>query len=57
MARYSSTKKILFKVHTCTEYRVFTGLKHLILYGSNAYPKSDYEIASVDATVYERVDK
>ena len=48
-------KKRLFKVHTYTEYRVFTGLKYLILYGCNAYPKSDHEIASVDATVYERV--
>ena len=48
-------KKRLFKVHTYTEYRVFTGLKYLILYGCNAYPKSDHEIASVDATVYEMV--
>ena len=48
-------KKRLFKVHTYTEYRVFTGLKYLILYGCNAYPKSDHEIASVEATVYERV--
>ena len=48
-------KKRLFKVHTSTEYRVFTVLKYLILYGCNAYPKSDHEIASVDAIVYERV--
>ena len=49
-------KKRLFKVHTYTEYRVFIGLKYLILYGCNGYPKSDHEIASVDATVYERVN-
>ena len=48
-------KKRLFKVHTYTEYRVFTGLKYLILYGCNAYPKSNHEIASVEAIVYERV--
>ena len=57
LARYYWMKKRLFKVHTYTEYRVFTGLKYLILYGCNAYPKSDHEIASVDATVYERVKK
>ena len=55
MARYYWIKKRLLKVHTYTEYRVFTGLKYLILYGCNAYLKSDHEIASADAVVYERV--
>ena len=49
-------KKTLFKVNTYTEYRVFTELKYLNLYGCNAYPKSNHEIASVEATVYERVN-
>ena len=48
-------KKRLFKVHTYTytytEYRVFTRLKYLILYGYNAYPKS------TEAIVYERVKR
>ena len=48
-------KKTLFKVNTYTEYRVFTELKYLNLYGCNAYPKSNHEIASVKATLYERV--
>ena len=34
--------------------RVFAGLRYLILYGCNAYPKFDHKIASVDAVVYER---
>ena len=45
------------KVYAYTEYRVLTGLKYLILYDYNAYPKSDHEIASVDAIVYERAKK
>ena len=38
------------------EYRVFMELKYLNLYGCNAYSKFYHEIASVDATVYERVN-
>ena len=49
-------KKILFKVNTYTEYRFFTELKFLNLYGSNAYPKFYHEIASVEATVYTWVN-
>ena len=48
-------KKTLFEVNTYTEYRVFTELKYLNTFGYNAHPKSNNEIASVDATVYERV--
>ena len=48
-------KKTLFKVNRYTEYRVFTELKYLNLYGCNAYPKFYDELASVGATVYERV--
>ena len=48
-------KKTTFEVHTYIEHRVFTGLKYLILYGCNAYPKPDHEIASVDDTAYKRV--
>ena len=55
MSRYLSKKKTLFEVHTYTEYRVFTELEYLNLIGCNAHPKSDIEIASVDAAVYERV--
>ena len=33
-----------------------TELQYLNLYGCNAYPKSDHEIASMDATVYERAN-
>ena len=47
-------KKTHFKVNTYTDYRVFTELKYLNLYGCNAYPKSNHEIASVEAIVYER---
>ena len=50
-------KKTLLKVNIYTEYRVFTELKYLNLYGCNAYPKSNHEIASVEAIVYERVHK
>ena len=50
-------KKLLYKVHTYTEYRVFTELKYINLFGGNAHPKSDNEIASVDAAVYQRVKK
>ena len=32
MARYYWIKKRLLKVHTYTEYRVFTGLKYLKIY-------------------------
>ena len=46
-------KKTLLKAHT--DYRFFTRLRDLILYGCNTIPKSDHEIASVDANVYERV--
>ena len=49
-------KKTLFKVDTYTEYRVFTELKYLNLYGCDAYPKSNHEIASVETIVYERVN-
>ena len=38
------------------QYRVFTELKYLNLYGCNAYLKSNHEIASVKAIVYERVN-
>ena len=38
-----------------TEYRVFTELKYLNMFGCNAHPKYDNEIASVDAAVYQRV--
>ena len=48
-------KKTLFNVHTYTEYKVLIGLEYLILYGCNAYPKSDHEIASVDASVHRIV--
>ena len=48
-------KKTLLKVHTYTVYRVFTGLRYLSLYTCNAYLKSDHEITSVDANLYERV--
>ena len=57
MARCYWINKKLLKVHTYTEYRVFTGLKYLILYGCNAYLKSDHEIASADAAVYKRVKR
>ena len=50
-------KKTLIKVNTYTEHRDFTELKYLNLYGCNAYPKSNNEIASVEAIVYERVKK
>ena len=56
LARKSWMKKTLFKVNTYTEYRVLTELKYLNLYGCNAYPKSNHEIASVEAIVYERVN-
>ena len=46
-----------FKVNTYTEYRAFTELKYFNLFGCNAHPKSDNEIAFVDATVYERVKR
>ena len=48
-------KKTLFKAITYTEYRVFTELEYLNLYGCNACPKFYNKIASVEATVYERV--
>ena len=35
---------------------MFTELEYLNLFGFNAHPKSDNEIASVDATVYQRVN-
>ena len=57
MTRYSRMKKSFFKVHIYTEYRVFTGLEYLFLCGFSAHPKSDHEIAFVDAIVYERVKK
>ena len=55
LIRKSWMKKTLSKVNTYTEYRVFTELKHLNLCGCNAYPKSNNEIAPVEAIVYERV--
>ena len=44
-----------FKANTYTEYRVFTEIKYLNLFGCNAHPKSGNEIVSADAAVYQRV--
>ena len=49
-------KKTLFKVHTYTDYRVLTRLEYLNKYRCNAHSKSDHEIPSVDAIVYERLE-
>ena len=50
---YKNDKKALFKVLTYIRFRVFTGLRYLILYSCNTYPKSGNEIASLDDIVYK----
>ena len=52
---YQCKKETLFYDHTYTEYRVFTELKYLNMFSYNSHPKSDNEITSVDAAVYQRV--